>query len=132
MCIAYALFVDLACSSLLVFKSLSVQVNLTFFEMTIHLQNTATGAAFLKCNYWMRLYIKSSWLGYLLSMWETEAQCFIGLKILKSQFLTYQCRIFVSDYIMDREGKTLLTMPVCKMSAGQEKKPKEHSFINQV
>lgn len=65
-------------------------------------------AAVLKCNYWMRLCIIPSWLGYLLSMWETKAWCFIGLKILKSQFFTYQGRIFVSDYIMDGEAKTLL------------------------
>lgn len=92
--------------------------------MTIHLQNIAMSAAFLKCGNWMRLCVISSWLGYLLDMQETKAPCFMGLKILKSQFRTYQCRIFVSDYIMGGGRKTLLTMPVCKMSTEQEKNPK--------
>lgn len=112
---------DPACGSLKCLSPSVLQVNVTYFEITIHLQNIATGAAFLKCSNWMRLCVISSWLGYLLNIQENKAQCFMGLKILKSQFRTYQCRIFVSDYIMDGGRKTLLTMPVCKMSTEQEK-----------
>jgi len=57
-------------------------------------------------------------------MWEAKARCFLDLKILKCQFLIYQCRVFLSDCIMDGEGKTLLTMPVCKISTRQGENPK--------